>query len=167
MEAVMMRFQYRIPWSVSIALCLSTAVHAGDVPYRDCFISASQRYGLDARLLIAIAKVESNLNMNAVNANANGTKDYGVMQINSNWKQKLSDLGIAWNDVVSSPCMNIHVGAWILTNNVSTLGVNWDSIGAYNAGHKKTDAAMIRRTKYAVKVYKASRALHWLGNVEQ
>ncbi len=144
---------------IAIGLCLSTSINASDILYRDCFESASERYGIDVRLLTAIAKVESNINMIAVNSNGNGTKDYGVMQINSSWKQKLSDLDIAWDDVVSSPCMNIHVGAWILANNFSTQGVNWDSIGAYNAGDKKTDAATIRRTNYATKVYRASRAL--------
>ena len=122
-------------------------------------MNASERYGLDARLLVAIAKVESNLNMNAVNINAVGSTDHGIMQINSGWKQKLSDLDIAWNEVVLSPCMNIHVGAWILANNFSTQGVSWDSVGAYNGGDKKTDAATIRRTNYATKVYRASRAL--------
>ncbi len=144
---------------LAIALCLSSSVNASDIPNRDCFENASQRYGLDVRLLVAIAKVESNLNMNAVNINANGSTDRGILQINSGWEQKLSGLGIDWNEVVSSPCMNIHVGAWILANNFSTRGVNWDSVGAYNAGDKKTDAATIRRTNYATKVYRASRAL--------
>ncbi len=146
-------------WQPVIALCLSTWVNASDIPYRDCFENASQRYGVDVRLLTAIAKVESNLNMNAVNSNGNGSTDYGVMQINSSWEDELSDLGIDWNEVVSSACMNIHVGAWILANNFSTQGVNWDSVGAYNAGRKKTQAATIRRTNYATKVYRASRAL--------
>ena len=122
-------------------------------------MNASQRYGLDVRLLVAIAEVESNIKMNVVNINADGSADHGIMQINSSWRQKLSELGIDWNEVLSSACMNIHIGAWLLASNFSSSGVNWYSVGAYNAGHKKTDAATIRRTRYAAKVYRISRAL--------
>lgn len=74
------------------------------------------------------------------------------MQINSTWLPMLSD---KWNitreKLISDPCQNVYVGAYILAMNISKNGVNWQSIGAYNAGFKEgRDAA---RIKYAKKVY--------------
>lgn len=52
---------------------------------------------------------------------------------------------------MTDPCQNVYVGAYILAMNISKNGVNWQSIGAYNAGLKEgRDAA---RIKYAKKVY--------------
>ncbi|MDI8631260.1 lytic transglycosylase domain-containing protein, partial [Salmonella enterica subsp. enterica serovar Lubbock] len=52
---------------------------------------------------------------------------------------------------LENPCQNIYVGAWILAKNISTNGVNWESVGAYNAGFKGANAPF--RMKYAKKVY--------------
>ena len=145
--------------TVLIGLWLSATANISDIPYAACFIKAGERYGIEVRLLMAIAKVESNFNLNVVNVNSNGSRDYGVMQINSSWQDDLSDLSIDWRAVTSSPCMNIHVGAWVLASNFLSKGVNWDAVGAYNAGHNKTDLAQHRRTRYAIKVYQASQAL--------
>ena len=83
----------------------------------------------------------------------------GIMQINSGWRRKLAAAGIRWKDVVQLPCVNIHVGAWVLANNFSQKGVNWYSVGAYNAGFKHTKGASSHRAIYALKVYGAARSL--------
>lgn len=132
---------------------------ANDIPYARCFCEASDRYGVEVRLLIAIAKVESDFNMNAVNINKNGSMDYGVMQINSRWKSRLASLGISWHEVIASACMNIHVGAWILATNFQSWGVSWNSVGAYNAGFSDAVELHIRRSRFAARVRRLSRAL--------
>lgn len=120
----------------------------------ECFDQAAVTYNVDSNLLKAIAKVESNFNSKALNINKNGTKDYGLMQINSWWLNKLEGFGITKKDLKEDPCINIHVGAWVLAENFNSHGVNWNSVGAYNAGFKKDNIHKALRQKYAQKVYR-------------
>lgn len=112
-----------------------------------CWEEAAQRYGVNVYLLYAIAKTESNLNPSAINRNKNGSYDVGLMQINSSWFPVLRKYGIDEKQLYQ-PCVSIHVGAWILAQNIRSLGYSWDAVGAYNARHP------VRRAQYALKVYK-------------
>ncbi|SON53484.1 lytic transglycosylase domain-containing protein [Vibrio tapetis] len=115
-----------------------------------CFDEAGNHYNVSSDLLRAIATVESNLNPNAINENKNNvgevvSSDYGLMQINSIWFDKLSDFNV--NDQnVYDPCFNVSLGAWVLSANFASHGYNWNSVGAYNAGFSK-------RTETARKIY--------------
>ncbi|SON51623.1 lytic transglycosylase domain-containing protein [Vibrio tapetis] len=115
-----------------------------------CFDEAGNHYNVSPDLLRAIATVESNLNPNAINENKNNvgevvSRDYGLMQINSIWFDKLSDFNV--NDQnVYDPCFNVSLGAWVLSANFASHGYNWNSVGAYNAGFSK-------RTETARKIY--------------
>lgn len=101
--------------------------------YEACFDTAAQKFGLDKTLLKAIAHTESRFNEYAISPpNANGTYDIGIMQINSSWLPTLSKYGIS-REKLQSPCANIHVGAWVLANNISTFGKTWRAVGAYNS----------------------------------
>ncbi|SON51550.1 Lytic transglycosylase PilT (fragment) [Vibrio tapetis subsp. tapetis] len=77
-----------------------------------CFDEAGNHYNVSPDLLRAIATVESNLNPNAINENKNNvgevvSRDYGLMQINSIWFDKLSDFNV--NDQnVYDPCLTCH-----------------------------------------------------------
>ncbi|MBG6240754.1 MAG: lytic transglycosylase, partial [Candidatus Symbiopectobacterium sp. Dall1.0] len=89
------------------------------------------------------------------------SEDVGLMQINSSWFPVLNRMGITRKDLLDNPCQNIYVGAWILARNISSNGVNWESVGAYNAGFKNANAPF--RLKYAKKVY--ARYLSFTGKV--
>lgn len=145
-------------WSL-LATCLTVfvanPVRADNFPHYDCFEKASQRYQVDVKLLLAIAAVESQFDMTATNLNRNGTTDYGVMMINSHWEPKLEKLGIAWSEVQTSHCLNIHVGAWVLASNFARVGVNWYAVGAYNAGFGTSERTRMNRLRYASKVHNA------------
>lgn len=123
--------------------------------FKICFSQASERFQIDHRLLIAIAEVESSMNPKAIGLNKRDgrviSEDVGLMQINSSWFPTLVKMGITRNDLLENPCQNIYVGAWILAKNISSNGVNWESVGAYNAGFKGANAQF--RMKYAKKVY--------------
>lgn len=106
-------------------LCLATEASA-------CWVAAAERYQVSPALLYAIARVESNLNPRAVGRNSNGTRDIGLMQINSAWLPRLAGYGIEEAHLFD-PCMSIHIGAWILAQNVGRLGYTWEAVGAYNA----------------------------------
>lgn len=123
--------------------------------YKQCFYQAAERFAIDHRLLTAIAEVESGMNPKAIGLNKRDgrviSEDVGLMQINSSWFPTLAGMGITRKDLIENPCQNIYVGAWILAKNIAANGVNWESVGAYNAGFKNANAPF--RLKYAKKVY--------------
>ena len=87
------------------------------------------------------------MNPQAVGRNRNGSRDIGLMQINSAWLPTLATRGIGERELFE-PCTNIQVGAWILATNFQRLGYTWDAVGAYNA-----ENPALRRA-YAERVYR-------------
>lgn len=128
----------------ALALALALALPA---PAQACWEAAAARYGVDVRLLYAIAKTESSINPRAVNRNANGSYDVGLMQINSSWFPQLKRHGIEERHLYD-PCVSLQVGAWILAQNLRRLRDPWLAVGAYNS---PTPA---RARAYALKVYR-------------
>ena len=124
----------------AIALLAALPAHA-------CWEAAAVRYGVSSELLYAIARTESALDPQAVGRNRNGTRDIGLMQINSTWLPTLAAHGIGERELFD-PCTSIHVGAWILAGNVQRLGYTWEAVGAYNA-----TSPTLRRA-YAERVYR-------------
>ncbi|WP_326939844.1 lytic transglycosylase domain-containing protein [Actimicrobium sp. GrIS 1.19] len=113
-------------------------------PARACWEEAGLRYGVNPTLLYAIARTESGLNPNAINRNRNGSYDLGLMQINSRWFPTLRRYGID-EQQLRQPCVSIHVGAWILAQNMQRLGNSWEAVGAYNATQPTQRLAYARR----------------------
>jgi hypothetical protein len=150
--------QIAYPLLLVLIGCASPAQAAGQGATRSpqasaevtrCLRAAAHKFQLDPRLLKAIAGVESNFNPRAVNAaNANGTRDVGLMQINSTWLPTLRRWNITEQDLFN-PCTNAEVGAWVLASNFSNMGPSWDAVGAYNASSPH------KRRAYAWKVYRA------------
>ncbi len=138
-----------------MGFCLSTCcAHAF------CFREASQMYRIDEGLLRSIAWVESRQSADVVNTNSNGTRDVGVMQINSTHLKELSKYSITEKDL-HDPCVNVKVGAWILANSIRTHGNTWRAVGAYNAS---AAGGELNRKIYAAKVKSAMNAR--LGSVQ-
>ena len=110
-----------------------------------CFDEAGAMYGINPQLLWAIAKVESDFNPTAINYNRNGNYDYGLMQINSWWYDRIGRE--LWTQL-SDPCVNAKVGAWILAQCIQKHAYTWEAVGCYNAASKS------KREEYANKVYR-------------
>lgn len=132
-------------------------------PYFDaCFADAGDRFGIEPDVLRAIAHTESSMRPEAISkANKNGSRDLGVMQINSDWLETLVAYGITRYDLFE-PCQNIHVGAWILAQNIGKYGQTWEAIGAYNVGPKVTrpgDDRDQKRRQYIQKVWDSYRRI--------
>lgn len=128
---------------VGAALALgSAAAHA------DCLDDAADYWGIPRTLSRAIAMHESGMRADAVGRNTNGSRDIGLMQINSSWLPRLARYGIKESDLFNA-CTNGYVGNWILADNIARLGFNWDAVGAYNA------ASPDKRAAYARKIYKS------------
>jgi soluble lytic murein transglycosylase-like protein len=129
-----------------IVLMLPGIVLAGKAGWQ-CWADAAIRYNVPIDLLYAIARVESGNKYNVVSGkNRNGSYDIGLMQINSSHLPRLRRYGITEKDLLQDPCLNLHVGAWILADAIERHGYNWVAIGAYNA------ASPDKRKTYAHKV---------------
>ena len=127
------------------------------LPAQACWQDAAARYGVDARLLYAIAQQESNLNSGAINrshAARTGSVDIGLMQINSRWLSVLHRHSITETDLLD-PCTNLQVGAWILAQSFRRYGATWEAVGAYHAGctELRPPDCAATRARYAAAVY--------------
>ena len=134
----------------AVALVISVAARADGF----CFEQAGQAYEINPRLLEAIAKVESNMDPQAVNHNANGSYDYGLMQINSWWWRVLGD---RWR-YLSDACYNVMVGAWILRDCARRYGYTWDAVACYHTGKGLgglTGEGKQRAIRYIARIRKA------------
>lgn len=138
---------------VVITLLIGLYTHTANAnEKKNCWVSVGVKYNIDPWLLYSIAQVESSLNPAAINYNKTSV-DFGLMQVNSWWLPKLKKYGINKNSLYDS-CINIDVGAWILSQSIKGFDNFWEGVGAYNAGTGKTKKAKLRRNKYAAKVYK-------------
>lgn len=121
----------------------------------NCWDNAAHHYHVDPYLLFAIAKVESGMNPRAIGQNHDGTRDVGLMQINSSHFSALQRDGIDEYRLITEPCTSINVGAKILADMIKVYGYNWEAVGAYNAGLKKENYP--QRMVYARKVWEKYR----------
>jgi soluble lytic murein transglycosylase-like protein len=134
--------------SAAQALLGASALLASDSA-QPCWEDAARRHGVSPELLVAIARTESSLNPVAIGRNTNGSRDIGLMQINSAWLPTLSRHGIGESELLD-PCTNIHVGAWILADNFRRLGHTWEAVGAYNASSPSARERYIARIRRAL-----------------
>jgi Transglycosylase SLT domain. len=140
--------------------------------YNYCFEQAANKYGVNVKLLYAIAKVESDFNPYAINVNANGRsiKEYypknkyqAKIVLNYLLRHGYNfDVGIAQINIINikrwgldpyallDPCYNLDVSAKLLRELVDRYGLSWQAVWHYNG-----------RPSYAYKVY---HALIWLQN---
>ncbi len=95
-----------------------------------CFDEAGKAFGINPFLLRGIARIESNLNPAAINRNANGSVDIGLMQVNSSW---VSNMGLDPGRLRSDPCYNVMAGSKILKLCIDRHGYTWEAVGCYNA----------------------------------
>lgn len=118
-------------WMVCLFFSL---LHAKVEEYKNYFQAAGEHYNIPPLLLENIAAIESGGNPNAIRINNNGTKDYGLMQINSIHMRRLSVWGIHEGNILN-PQINIFAGSWLLSEHIKQQGFNLQAIGNY---HSKT-----------------------------
>ena len=119
-----------------------------------CWEEVAARYDIEAELLQAIAAVESGYQAGAMNySNSNGTRDIGLMQINSIHLPRLLKQGITEERLLSEPCLSVEVAASILTEFIQRFGYNWTAVGSYNVGGGAGPKRDALRMQYAQKIW--------------
>jgi soluble lytic murein transglycosylase-like protein len=135
---------------LSLALCIwaPLPVHA------DCFDDAGNYQHVNPQVLRAIAWQESHGRADAMHRNANGSVDYGIMQINSIHLRSLSGYGIS-SGTLMNPCVSVYVAAWHLRSKMQKYGNSWNAVGAYHSEtpserdkYKKSIIRIISEHKY-------------------
>ena len=133
---------------------LLTLVMSANQALAYCWEEAASRYDIEPQLLQAIAAVESGYQAGAMNhGNRNGTRDIGLMQINSIHLPRLLKQGITEERLLSEPCLSVEVGASILAEFIQRFGYNWTAVGAYNVGAGAGEQREALRLHYAEKVW--------------
>src|SRR6266702_7580831 len=80
--------------------------------YDDIFDKAARDIDADPNMLRAIAKVESNLNPDAISPlNKNGTRDYGLMQVN---EKTGMTFGVTDTSQLLNPDTNVNIASQLL-----------------------------------------------------
>jgi hypothetical protein len=96
-------------------------------------------------LLKAVAVTEnSNLNPYAIRYNTNGTKDIGLMQINTIWAK---EFGLKESDLLNVDT-NVKVATIILTDLINKHGYSWETVGMYHSAtpvHKRVWLSSIKK----------------------
>lgn len=144
--------------SIVCVLCACALLAISPSWALSCWSQAAERHDVPVELLYAIAQTESSLNPRAINRShlqRTGTHDIGLMQINSSHLRTLAHHGIREQDLYD-PCINLHVGAWLLADSIARRGLSWNAVGAYNAAcsQLKGEACSQARARYAWRVYR-------------
>ena len=143
-------------WQRAIGLLVFTCLGIGQA-HAFCWGRAGQLHGIEPELLQAIADVESQQRADAMNTNADGSRDIGLMQINSWHLPRLHTQGITEQRLLDEPCLSVEVGASVLAGFISRYGYNWTAVGAYNAGNAPD--RQTARFRYAQKVWQRYQVL--------
>ncbi|PHN18490.1 transglycosylase SLT domain-containing protein [Pseudomonas sp. ICMP 460] len=141
--------------SQGLLLCVMMGSHQA---WASCWNEVASRYDIEPELLQAIAAVESGYRTEAMNhSNTDGSRDIGLMQINSMHLPRLLKLGITEDRLLSEPCLSVEVAASILAEFIQRFGYNWTAVGSYNAGGSPERETL--RMRYAEKIWARYEAL--------
>ena len=146
-----------IPILVAGAAAIAVADHAS-TPFDSMFERVGTEMGVDPDLLRAIARHESSFNPRAVSpVNPNGTRDYGLMQLNEQTARALT-LDVSR---LLEPEYNVRGAVTLLKRVRSELGAQFDAISwvaSYNAG-----TPAIKKHGVFNGAYVSAVVYHWLG----
>jgi hypothetical protein len=98
----------------------------------ECINQAALTYYVPAKTIIAVLETEGG-EVGMASPNKNGTFDYGPMQINSLWLKTIAAYGYTKEQVQYDPCINVQVGAWILSREIAAGKDYWQGVGSYHS----------------------------------
>lgn len=105
-----------------LALSASPAVLARakvDTPERvECVQRAAAAFRVPDYAILTLMDVEGG-DVGTVSHNRNGTRDLGVLQVNSSWLPHLSKFGLTEQQLTHNFCANVFAGSYILARAVA------------------------------------------------
>jgi hypothetical protein len=110
---------------------LPAAYISNEVPSA-CVAYTVASFDLSPQLLLAVMKAE-NGRTGQESRNANGSYDYGPMQVNSSWLPILAEYHITREQLRDDGCINVWVGGWILRLAINSTSGFWRGVGAYHS----------------------------------
>ena len=113
-----------------------------------CINEAAIEYHVPARLIISVLQTERGKSGQIVK-NRNGTYDIGLMQINSIWLPTLMKYGISQQDIQYKACVNVKVGAWILSKKIASGDNLLIGIGDYNSHTERFNKSYYHKVRIA------------------
>lgn len=116
-----------------------------------CVTKAAHFYHIPVVLLKAVLRTEGG-HVGQIHENENGSYDMGPAQINSIWLPVLAKSGITRDMVLNDGCLNIGIGAWILSQAMAGASPQdpatfWQHVGDYNSH------TPVWNQRYALKVW--------------
>ena len=132
------------------------------VPYLSCMALVAQIYALPPRVLPSIQRIEGG-RPGLVMTNANGSEDYGVMQVNSVWLPALArytglNAATVRQRLIERACFNIAAAGLILRTHLDRSGGDlMQAVGNY---HSHTP---VHHDAYRTRVIGAARTLFQAG----
>ena len=118
-------------------------------PTLECLVREADRNGLDPYVLLAVLRTE-NGRPGEVARNTNGTRDLGIMSINTVWLPELArragtSEATAAQQLVSDGCANVAAGAWILKKRIMEAGNVWEGVARFHSRNPEHQAPYLRR----------------------
>lgn len=115
-------------------------------PVPACMVRAASDYSLPLRGLIAVWLTEGG-RIGTESRNRNGTTDYGPMQINTRWAERLqAKFGVTRQMLTYDFCWSVRAGAYILRYEINQVGGSfWDGVGHYHSHTPTLKNAYIHR----------------------
>jgi hypothetical protein len=107
-------------------------------PLVACMTAVAAANGLPPLVLPAIHMIEGG-HVGMIVKNANGSEDYGVMQINSSWLPTLAQgldrsASQVRSDLIHDGCFNIAIAGAVMKYNVAQAGGDiWQAVGYYSS----------------------------------
>jgi hypothetical protein len=106
-----------------------------DVPV-ECINQAATTYHVPVTVIISVLRAEGGKN-GLASKNKDGSYDYGPMQINSRWLEKIAPYGYTTQDLQYRPCVTVAIGTWILSLSIAEGKNIWTGIGNYHSHTSK------------------------------
>ncbi len=98
----------------------------------ECINIAAVTYHVAPTVILSVLNAEGG-RVGMAKPNANGTYDYGPMQINSIWLNKIKPYGYTREAIQYDPCINVAIGTWILSNRIGESHNFWKGAAAYHS----------------------------------
>ena len=118
-------------------------------PTYECFNREAERNGLDPYVLLAVMKTE-NGRPGELALNRNGTRDLGVMGVNTVWipglakRSGISESALTYR-LASDGCANVAAGASILGQRIAEAGSVWEGVARFHSRNPAKQGPYLKR----------------------